>query len=131
MLEHGGINWGRGYGKRKLCYIIKPFFYCFLIFLVFSGITNFSRLVLRRSSFSLSNRQVVENLKVSSLIISQCEFVLIFNGCLISSIYFTKNLHQIEYILFWKMNRQDLQTLMIHIRRQRLWGLRILTSLHL
>lgn len=40
--------------------MIKLFFYYFLIFLVFSGITNFSRPVFRRSSFSLSNRQEVE-----------------------------------------------------------------------
>lgn len=61
----------------------------------------------------------------------QCEFILICNGCLISSIFFTKHLHQMEYISLWKMNRHDLQILMTLIRRHTLWGLRILTSLRL
>lgn len=112
----------------------------FLVSLVFSVITNFNRSFSEGAHLPFLNRQEIERKFKSfptdayfflSLIICQCEFILIFNGCLISSKYFTKNLHQMECILFWKMNRQDLQTLMTLIRRHRLWGLRILTSLHL
>lgn len=61
----------------------------------------------------------------------QCEFMLLFNGCLISFIQFTKHLHQMKYIMLWEMNGQDVQMLIILFRRLILWSLRILSILHL